>query len=114
VLIWRFTDLMSPSSMQSGGFVYILASQPRVTLYIGVTSDLVRRVSQHRLGLQEGFTKKYNVKQLVWYEEFGDIRLAIAREKALKVWKRAWKVQLIETSNHDWHDLAINFGFKPV
>ncbi len=100
--------------MDRGGFVYILASQPRGTLYIGVTSDLVRRVSEHRLGLIPGFTKSYDVKRLLWFEQFGDIALAIAREKALKEWRRDWKVRLIEASNPDWHDLAPGLGFDPL
>lgn len=100
--------------VEKGGFVYIMSSQPRGTLYIGVTSDLMRRVSQHRLGLVDGFTKTYGVKRLVWYEQFADISPAIAREKALKFWKRDWKVRLIEDANPDWHDLAIAWGFAPI
>jgi len=88
-------------------FVYILASGLGGTLYIGVTNDLVRRVSEHRAGLVEGFTRKYGVVRLVYFEEFGDIRDAIAREKRLKKWNRAWKVQLIEERNPNWDDLFL-------
>ena len=99
--------------MERGGFVYIMASQPRGTLYTGVTSDLMKRVSQHRLGLLPGFTNRYGCKRLMWFEQFGDIELAIAREKAIKEWRRDWKVRLVETANPDWHDLAIGLGFGP-
>ena len=100
--------------MERGGFVYMMASGVRGTLYIGVTSDLMRRVSEHRIAFRDGFTKDYGVKRLVWFEQFGEIEPAIAREKALKFWKRAWKVELIEELNPDWHDLAIGFGFDPL
>ena len=86
-------------------FVYILASKKNGTLYIGVTNDLARRVLEHREGLAEGFTKKYGVKRLVRFEEFGDIGLAIHRETRLKKWKRRWKMELIEKRNPLWHDL---------
>jgi putative endonuclease len=86
-------------------FVYILASARNGTLYIGVTNDLARRVSEHREGVVPGFTKKYGIKMLVDFEEFGDIGLAIDRETRLKKWKRRWKLELIETSNPDWRDL---------
>ena len=86
-------------------FVYLLASQPRGTLYLGVTSDLVRRVAEHRNGTRDGFTEKYGVHRLVWYEQFFDVREAIAREKKLKKWRRAWKVSLIEERNVHWDDL---------
>lgn len=74
--------------MERGGFVYFTASQIRGTLYIGITSDLVRMVSEHRLGHVGGFTRQYGVKRLVWWEQFAEIEPAIAREKALKSWKR--------------------------
>jgi putative endonuclease len=92
-------------SRQHRYYVYILASERNGTLYIGVTNDLVRRVYEHRQGLVEGFTRKYSVKQLVRFEEYNDVRLAIQREKRLKKWKRAWKMRLIEESNPDWIDL---------
>jgi len=86
-------------------FVYILASKPRGTLYIGVTNDVVRRGVQHREGMAEGFTKKYGVKLLVYYEAFDEVLLAIQREKSLKRWPRAWKLNLVERLNPHWHDL---------
>ena len=88
-----------------GGFVYIMASKRDGTLYIGVTSNLLQRVWQHREGVFPGFTKTYNVKLLVYYEDFGDIRDAIQREKNLKHWVRQWKIDLIEKSNPHWADL---------
>ncbi|HWA30302.1 MAG TPA: GIY-YIG nuclease family protein [Rhizomicrobium sp.] len=86
-------------------FVYILASRRNGTLYIGVTNDVIRRTWQHKNDLVEGFTKKYEVHILVWFEMYGDIRDAIAREKQLKKWNRAWKIKLIEGSNSRWNDL---------
>jgi putative endonuclease len=86
-------------------FVYMLASKPQGTLYIGVTNDLLRRVYEHREGLVPGFTRKYGVKMLVWYEEFGDIHDAIAQEKRMKRWQRDWKKNLIERDNPHWVDL---------
>jgi putative endonuclease len=86
-------------------FVYIVASKRNGTLYIGVTSDLAGRVNEHKQGLREGFTKKYGVHMLVWFEEYGDIRDAILREKQIKKWLRAWKIELIERMNPDWTDL---------
>ena len=86
-------------------YVYILASAPQGTLYVGVTNDLVRRVSEHRAGTVEGFTKKYAVHRLVYYEAGNDIEGAIAREKVLKKWKRDWKRELIERDNPNWDDL---------
>jgi putative endonuclease len=86
-------------------YVYILASAKNGTLYVGVTNDLARRIWEHREGLGEGFTKKYRVKMLVHFEEFGDIDLAIHRETRLKKWKRRWKMELIEKTNPSWEDL---------
>jgi putative endonuclease len=86
-------------------FVFIVASKRNGTLYIGVTSDLAGRVNEHKQGLREGFTKKYGVHMLVWFEEYGDIRDAILREKQIKKWLRAWKIELIERMNPDWTDL---------
>ncbi len=85
--------------------VYILASKRNGTLYIGVTSDIVKRVWQHKNNMVEGFTKRYGVHQLVWYEVHEDMESAIEREKRLKEWKRKWKLELIEKSNLNWHDL---------
>ncbi len=86
--------------------VYLLASKRNGTLYVGVTSNLVQRVWQHKQGLVEGFTKRYRVHTLVWYEVHATMQSAIAREKTLKKWERAWKVALIEQSNPDWRDLG--------
>ncbi len=86
-------------------YVYIMANIAR-TLYIGVTNDLERRVYEHRHKVTPGFTSRYNLTQLVYYEEFGDVREAIAREKQLKGWLRAKKVALIEAMNPEWDDLA--------
>ncbi|MGZ0019822.1 GIY-YIG nuclease family protein [Nitrosomonas sp. wSCUT-2] len=86
-------------------YVYLLASQRNGTLYIGVTSNLIQRIWQHREGLAEGFTQKYGVKTLVWYEQHATMESAIAREKALKKWNRAWKLKLIEETNPQWRDL---------
>ncbi len=86
-------------------YVYILASKKNGVLYVGVTNDLRRRVSEHKLGEVEGFTSHYHVKRLVYYEAFDDIRDAIQREKALKAWKRQWKIELIERDNPDWQDM---------
>jgi len=86
-------------------YVYLLASQPQGTLYVGVTNDLARRVFEHKNDLTEGFTQRYGVHRLVYYETYGDIREAIAREKAIKKWRRAWKVALIERENPTWSDL---------
>jgi putative endonuclease len=85
--------------------VYILASQRNGTLYIGVTSDLVKRVWEHKSNLVEGFTKKYKVHDLVWYEAHDTMAAAINREKQLKEWKRQWKITLIEKANPYWNDL---------
>jgi len=86
-------------------FVYMLASKPQGTLYVGVTNDLPRRVSEHREGKVQGFTKKYGVMKLAWFERYGDINEAIAKEKRLKRWRRDWKRSLIEADNPHWADL---------
>ncbi|MCW8194239.1 GIY-YIG nuclease family protein [Proteobacteria bacterium 005FR1] len=85
--------------------VYLLASQRKGTIYVGVTSNLSRRVWLHREGLTEGFTCRYGVTRLVYYEFHEDMVQAISREKQLKSWKRAWKIRLIESMNPDWSDL---------
>ncbi len=85
--------------------VYIMASRPGGAIYIGVTSDLVQRVWQHKEGFVEGHTNIYNIKSLVWYEVHESMESAISREKALKRWKRAWKLRLIAESNPSWRDL---------
>ena len=85
--------------------VYLLASRRNGTLYTGVTSDVVQRVWQHKNDVVEGFTKRYGVHTLVWFEIHETMASAIAREKAIKEWKRAWKVELIEKNNPTWRDL---------
>ncbi|WP_260598780.1 GIY-YIG nuclease family protein [Sphingomonas endolithica] len=94
--------------------VYILASQKRGTLYVGVTSVPVGRMMQHRDELIEGFTKRYGVKRLVLIEHAETMDIAIAREKQLKNWHRAWKINLIEATNPTWRDLALDFGLAPL
>ena len=86
-------------------YVYILASKHNGTLYVGVTSDLVKRTWEHKQGLTEGFTKKYGVKTLVYYEVHASSDAAITREKQFKKWERAWKILLIEKGNPHWDDL---------
>ena len=86
-------------------FVYILASKPRGTLYVGVTNNLVRRIFEHKNKVVEGFTKRYEVDILVWYEASESIESAISYEKKLKRWRRDWKIELIEKQNPDWLDL---------
>jgi putative endonuclease len=86
-------------------YVYVLASRPRGTLYIGVTNDLVRRVYEHRNNLVAGFTREHAVHRLVYFESHDDVREAITREKRLKRWRRTWKIELIEKHNEDWHGL---------
>ena len=94
--------------------VYLLASQRNGTLYAGVTSDLVGRVYKHRNGLLPGFTREYGVKLLVWYETHATMASAIFREKRIKKWNRAWKLELIEANNPDWRDLAEDLGFESL
>ena len=91
--------------MEKQFYVYILANKRNGTLYLGVTSDLVKRVWQHKNGWVEGFTKKYGVKKLVYYEIHETAENAITREKQLKKWRRAWKLELIEEQNSQWRDL---------
>ena len=86
-------------------YVYILASRKHGTLYIGLTNDLVRRVYQHKTRAARGFTSRYGIHLLVWFECYDDVLNAIAREKELKKWRREWKINLIERSNPEWVDL---------
>ena len=88
-----------------GSYVYIMTNQRNGTLYTGVTSDLIKRVSQHKEGTYEGFSKKYGLKFLVWYEVHDDLTCAILREKQIKKWNRKWKLRLIEEMNPFWRDL---------
>ena len=92
-------------------FVYILTSGIGGTLYVGVTNNLIRRVQAHRDGSGSQFTKRYNVRRLIYYEVFNSVEAAIAREKQLKRWRRDWKVRLIEEHNRDWRDLF--YGLMP-
>ncbi len=94
--------------------VYILASGHYGTLYIGVTSDLIRRLWQHREALLPGFTQRYDIHRLVHFETFGDMERAISREKQLKRWHRQWKINLINDANPEWKDLAVELGFAPM
>jgi putative endonuclease len=91
--------------MKENFYVYILASQRRGTLYVGVTSNLIKRVYEHRNGLVDGFTKHYGVHRLVFYEIVEDAESALTREKQIKKWKRIWKLKLIEECNPEWKDL---------
>jgi putative endonuclease len=90
---------------QMAYWVYILASKPGGTLYVGVTNDLIRRVYEHREGLAEGFTKRYGVKTLVYFEALETIEAALQREKNIKHWSREWKIELIAKNNPEWRDL---------
>ncbi|MDP2849603.1 MAG: GIY-YIG nuclease family protein [Sulfuricurvum sp.] len=87
------------------GFVYIMSNKKDGVLYIGVTSDIVKRVYEHKNGFVDGFTKQYYLKNLVYYEVYDDIEEAIKREKQLKNWHREWKIELINKQNPDWEDL---------
>ena len=89
-------------------FVYILASKRNGTLYVGITSDLIKRVYQHKNNEIEGFTKRYRIHELIYFEATTDIRSALEREKQLKKWNRSWKVKLIEQSNPEWKDLFLD------
>ena len=91
-------------------FVYILANQKNGTLYVGVTNNLARRIAEHKAKLVPGFTRKYGVDRLVYFEAFESILEARAREHALKRWRRAWKIALIEELNPDWRDLSNQIG----
>ena len=86
-------------------YVYLLASRKQGTLYLGVTKDLIRRIYQHREKLTPGFSSQYDIRRLVWFETYDDPVNAIEREKEVKKWRRAWKINLIEKSNPDWKDL---------
>ena len=87
-------------------FVYLMASAPNATLYVGVTNDVARRAGEHKDAQVPGFTRRYGVKHLVWYETHEDVTAAIAREKQIKGWNRAWKIRLIESVNPAWDDLT--------
>ena len=88
-----------------GGWVYIMSNRVHGVLYIGVTADLAARIAQHRCGKGSAFCRRYGLGRLVYAEHYTEVDNAIAREKAMKAWKRAWKIELIESNNPDWHDL---------
>ena len=94
--------------------VYLLASRRNGTLYVGVTSNLLGRIQQHRTEAVRGFTRDYGVKRLMWFEQHATMDSAILREKRIKKWNRDWKLQLIEEENPEWRDLAEDFGFEPL
>jgi len=100
--------------MERAPCVYMLASGFNGTLYVGVTSNLLVRLTQHREGAHDGFTKTHNVKRLVWYEPTDDMTAAIASDKRIKKWPRDWKKNLIERDNPAWEDLAAGLGFEPL
>jgi putative endonuclease len=93
------------NQQMAGGWVYFMTNRRNGILYAGVTSNLPRRAFEHREGLIDGFTKRYSLKRLVYFEHFDDIRYALQREKTIKHWPRAWKVRLILSSNPEWDDL---------
>lgn len=94
--------------------VYLLANRKYGTLYCGVTSDLMKRLWQHREEVIRGFTSEHAIKRLVWFEQHGDMDAAILREKRIKKWLRQWKINLIEENNPDWRDLAIDLGLPAL
>nr|WP_300141595.1 GIY-YIG nuclease family protein [Propionicimonas sp.] len=100
--------------MARDGYVYFMTNERNTTLYIGVTSDLLRRIVEHKLKLIPGFTSQYNCNKLVYYEAGNDIGAAIAREKQLKNWRRAWKNELITGTNPNWDDLSARIGITPA
>jgi putative endonuclease len=96
------------------GHVYIMTNRRHGTLYVGQTRDLVRRIHEHRTEARPGFTERYDLKRLVYYESFDWLSDSILREKRIKAWKRDWKIRLIEESNPLWDDLAPLLGFDPL
>ena len=104
-LVPRIHGLQHENMSERGDWVYIMTNRPNGTLYLGVTSDIVRRVWEHREGLVEGFTKRYDLTRLVYAERHEEIAAAIRRERTMKHWPRAWKVRLIRKQNPDWDDL---------
>ncbi len=100
--------------MERSPALYIMASGFHGTIYTGVTSNLLQRIYQHRTGMLGGFTADHAVKRLVWFEMHASMEHAIAREKQLKNWRRAWKLALIEAENPTWRDLAEDYGFEPL
>jgi putative endonuclease len=105
---------LSPMQFERSPCTYVLASGHYGALYIGVTSDLLQRLVQHRKGLLPGFTRRYHVHRLVHFEMFGEMEQAILREKQLKNWRRQWKINLVNEVNPEWKDLAVGFGLPPL
>ncbi len=95
--------------MQNSYYVYMLANNRNGTIYTGVTNDLVRRIYEHKNKLIRGFTEKHTIDKLVYFEETGDVQSALAREKEIKHWKRAWRIALIEKDNPQWKDISLSF-----
>ena len=93
-------------------YVYILSSERNGTLYVGITNDMIRRLTEHKTAISDGFTKKYNITQLVHIEEFTTAYDAIEREKCIKRWKRSWKIRLIEEHNPEWNDLSNHLAIE--
>jgi putative endonuclease len=108
---FRASAIPVHEQMNAAYFVYILASGRNGTLYIGVTNDLARRMAEHKGRFVPGFTRKYQVDQLVYFEAFASILEARAREHSMKRWRRAWKIELIEKLNPDWRDLTHDLSF---
>jgi putative endonuclease len=104
---WKFNDNLEGGDMERQPCVYMMASRWHGVLYIGVTSNLTKRVWEHKTGVVAGFTKRYRVHTLVWYELHSTMEEAIRREKAIKNWKREWKIATIESDNPNWHDLYL-------
>ncbi len=100
--------------IHSSTAVYMPASRRHGAICIGVTGELIRRISEHREDSRPGFTSRYGVKRLVWFEPHATMQSAIIREKRIKKWNRAWKLELIEAANPDWRDLAEDLGFPPL
>lgn len=105
-------DICMFAYMKNGNnyYVYLLTNKTKSTFYVGVTNNLVRRVMEHKLKINDGFTKRYNVTELVYYETYNQVDDAIAREKRLKRWNRLWKMNLIESNNREWVDLSESIG----
>jgi putative endonuclease len=105
------------AGMERQACVYVLASKRNGTLYVGVTSNLIKRVWEHKHHFAAGFTQKYSVDRLVWYELHETMASAISREKAIKNWKRSWKIRIIEAVNPEWRELyheLVDSGFRPA
>jgi putative endonuclease len=106
-------ESLTISGMPRQYFVYIMTNRTG-TLYTGVTNDLLRRVAQHRSGMMKGFTSRYNVTRLIFFEETADVHAALEREKQIKSWSRRRKLELIAAMNPEWRDLAAEWGLEPV